>query len=317
MNPHAHPHALVVFADIAGSTALYEQVGDIEAQQRISRCLEVVSGIIRENNGEIVKYIGDEILFYFLDCKQGITSCCEVLTAFRDHDILRESGLAMKIGFYAGPILFADRDIFGDTVNTAARMVSLAKANQVVCDKASIAGFGNAFQYRPITWLEVKGKAEPIQLCEVIWAPDDTDLTYLSPSRDLPNVSARHQWCMEFITPFETVELTHQQGSLTIGRVQPADICIDSPQVSRNHAKLVLRHRKAVLTDQSTNGTFVVNEGGDELYVHREEITLANRGVISLGLPVEENKDHQIRFVLKKAKVGRKVSSSLYSTQTT
>ncbi|MBT6454126.1 MAG: adenylate/guanylate cyclase domain-containing protein, partial [Gammaproteobacteria bacterium] len=57
--------ATILFADIAGSTALYENIGDSQAENLINTILAALSGIVEEHNGLVIKTIGDEIMCQF------------------------------------------------------------------------------------------------------------------------------------------------------------------------------------------------------------------------------------------------------------
>jgi len=56
----------ILFADICGSTALYEKLGDLLARQLIARCISIMKGTLSTHNGTLIKTIGDEILCTFL-----------------------------------------------------------------------------------------------------------------------------------------------------------------------------------------------------------------------------------------------------------
>ena len=52
----------IVFADVVGSTQLYEQLGDSRARDMVGRCLEIMRDVTESNNGTVVKTIGDEVM---------------------------------------------------------------------------------------------------------------------------------------------------------------------------------------------------------------------------------------------------------------
>ena len=81
----------------------------------------------------------------------------------------------------------------------------------------------------------------------------------------------------------QTYALGTTRPKLTIGRDPDNDISIDETVVSRHHCEVVLRGDKFLLVDRSTNGTWVLTEGGDTFRVTREELTLAGSGRILPG----------------------------------
>jgi len=90
--------------------------------------------------------------------------------------------------------------------------------------------------------------------------------------------------------------LVPESPSLTIGRGDQCDIRIESDLASRVHARLDFQQTNFVLTDQSTNGTFVQIDDDDEVYLHHEQIVLRGCGVISLGRQIRGSRGKFIYF---------------------
>jgi adenylate cyclase len=95
-----------------------------------------------------------------------------------------------------------------------------------------------------------------------------------------------------------TMTLVPESPSLTIGRGDQSDIQIESELVSRIHARLGFQQTNFILTDQSTNGTFVQIDDDDEVYLHHEQIVLRGSGVIGLGRRIRAGKGKLIYFKL-------------------
>ncbi len=74
------------------------------------------------------------------------------------------------------------------------------------------------------------------------------------------------------------------------------DLLINSSFASRAHAVIEYHRGKFVLKDQSTNGTYIGDESGREIYLRREELPLTGRGIISLGTSIASNPDHLIEY---------------------
>jgi pSer/pThr/pTyr-binding forkhead associated (FHA) protein len=68
-----------------------------------------------------------------------------------------------------------------------------------------------------------------------------------------------------------------------LGRDKDNDLVVSNPLASRQHALIELRNGKFILSDQSTNGTYVFTADGHKNLVHREEFPLSGSGSISLG----------------------------------
>ena len=114
----------VLFADVAGSTRLYEQLGDAKALSTIDQCLALVRDASAGHGGRIVKTIGDEAMVVFPTADQAVIAAGEI--QLRMNELADESNVrvALRIGVHCGAAIEAqDGDVFGDSVNVAARMV--------------------------------------------------------------------------------------------------------------------------------------------------------------------------------------------------
>jgi len=114
----------ILFTDLKGSTAMYSQIGDAPAFERVKRHFDILIGIVREYNGAVVKTIGDSVMAVFADPLDAIRA------SFVMHEAIRETGLILKVGINAGPCIAINQndvlDYFGTTVNLAARIESLS-----------------------------------------------------------------------------------------------------------------------------------------------------------------------------------------------
>lgn len=124
----------VMFTDLRGSTALYQQVGDAPAFARVRSHFDVLFAAVAGADGTVVKTIGDAVMAVFP------TSSHAVRAALRAHEQLAAAGtpepLVLKVGIHFGPaiaVTLNDRlDYFGTTVNLAARLGALSTGGDVV-----------------------------------------------------------------------------------------------------------------------------------------------------------------------------------------
>jgi hypothetical protein len=93
-----------------------------------------------------------------------------------------------------------------------------------------------------------------------------------------------------------TITLEPDSPSLTLGRGDQSDIQIESQLASRTHARLSFQQTNFILTDQSSNGTFVQIDDDEEVYLHYEQIVLRGSGMISLGRRVRGGRGKLIYF---------------------
>ncbi len=272
----------VVFADVSGSTQLYEKLGDTEALRAIDRCVQSMERATVLNKGRVVKTIGDEVMAVFDSAAQGFQAASEMQMRIDEMPPLGSGvKLAIRAGFHFGSAIVENNDIFGDTVNTAARMAGLAKAGQIITTADTVAALPALLREscREIDALAVKGKAEDVRVCEVIWQ-EGAELTMMS-ARTAP--AAPMETRLRLQHGAEELVLGPARPAATLGRDVASDVVIHDPRASRSHAKIERRRDKFVLVDMSSNGTFVTFHGEAELALKREEVILRSSGQIVFG----------------------------------
>ena len=116
----------VLFADIAGSTRLYDTLGDIQAKFMVDECIALMRGIVAQYGGRVVKTIGDEVMCVLPDADSGCLAATDMQLKIMALPPVSNVKRAIRAGFHAGPVIEENNDVFGDTVNLAARMAGLA-----------------------------------------------------------------------------------------------------------------------------------------------------------------------------------------------
>jgi class 3 adenylate cyclase len=295
----AIPHDVcVVFADVSGSTRLYEKLGDAQALAAVDACVDAMKRATLLNKGRVVKTIGDEVMALFDSAAQGMQAASEMQQRV-DELPPPAAGvkLAIRAGFHFGPALLEDDDVFGDTVNTAARMAGLAKAGQIITTATAVAALPELLRQscREIDALAVKGKADHVRICEVIWQ-ENAELTMLS-TRMAP--AAPLEIRLRLRHGGNELELGPVRPLATLGRGADNDCVILDPRASRSHAKIERRRDKFVLVDMSSNGTYVTLHGEEELALKREETILRGSGRIVFGHPWSPDVTETVEFSLE------------------
>ena len=270
----------VLFADVCGSTRLYEKLGDKEALHAVERCFKRLTRATEQYHGRVVKTIGDEVMAVFDGAEGAFHAACEMQRRVGDLPPVSGVKLAIRVGFHYGPAIEENNDVFGDTVNTAARMAGLAKADQIITSGDTVGALPQLLRLstRDLDALTVKGKAADIRIFEVIWQESE-ELTMKSASVAPAPVPARLR-----VRHAGADRLLDAGNSLlSMGRDPASDLIINDRRASRTHARIERRRDKFVLIDQSTNGTYVSFEGEAEFALRREEVVLRARGRISFG----------------------------------
>lgn len=285
----------IMFADIAGSTSLYEQIGDVKAEKKISTALSDIGLIVDQYGGSKVKTIGDEIMCRFPNVDSLVLAACEVQREFANRSLGDRSPLQVRIGVYFGSVILKDSDVFGDIVNVAARMVRLAQPGQIITSALTVDKLSDlSIMTRRKGSVQVKGKQEKLQINEVIWSGQDDDLTQFVSAFQDPEASG--SWSMDLHFENQRIALTNHNNKLLLGRDDACDLVVNTKRASRKHAVIEVRGEKIVLVDQSTNGSYVTPSTGNETLVHLEEYVLLESGVISLGCRATKSQGEIIHY---------------------
>lgn len=269
----------MLFADIAGSTRLYEQLGDAAALAAIGRCLTLAEASAGGYGGRLIKTIGDEALLVFAQADHAVESAAEIQRKMAEAAPADNVRLGFRVGIHYGAAIEVSGDVFGDSVNVAARMVGLAKRGQVILSSPTADRLSPALRgrVRELDVLTVKGKGQDIGICELLWQDSSADLTAMTPR------SAAKAARLELRHGSQVHLLDANSPSVALGRDAGNDVVVADPLASRLHARIERRRDKFVLVDQSSNGTFVTIDGEPEIQLRREEMILRRHGHISFG----------------------------------
>jgi adenylate cyclase len=289
----------ILFADVSGSTRLFEQKGDVEARRLIAAVLGALTIVCNSHGGKVIKTIGDEIMCTFRGSLQGVLAACDMQRKMaRDIDFVRDN-LAVRIGLHHGEGLFEDNDVFGDVVNVAARMTSLAKREQIVTTASSLRELtGPPISVRSLGRARVSGKLLPIEIVDVVWQEDTSGMTTVQRAVRSSSVPEERHAPSRMTLRYRdlVIELTTESEPFTLGREAGNGLTVVADWVSRTHAMIEYKRGHFMLSDRSTNGTWVRLGEDDELRLSRDEVHLRKSGTISLGKGLAQNSDQVVHF---------------------
>ena len=273
----------VLFADVSGSTSLYETAGDDAALEAISACLAAARAATEASGGRVVKTMGDEVMSIFPGPDAAANAAADIQARINALPEVAGKKLGVRVGFHHGPVLQRDDDVFGDTVNLAARLVAQAKKGEIILSTDTAGLLGPIFRtmVRELHAVTVKGKAEEIGLAELVWR-EDVESTVVFGARSRGR-TARNALRLRY----RGFELTRRRDSdsIHIGRDASNGLVVHDEMASRQHCTIERRQELFVLLDHSTNGTYVTVEGEHELAVRRSELHLRKHGWIAFGQP--------------------------------
>jgi adenylate cyclase len=297
MSEAASRDLLVLFADISGSTAIYEQLGDAAAVQLIQGLLASMEEEVLMHKGQVIKAIGDELLCTFTD----VVSALAAATAMHQHAgaVAGPGGkaLSLRVGMHFGPTLEDRSDIFGDAVNVASRVVEMARPGQILITEECFAKMPllGRSRIRAIDHIAVRGRSAEITVMEVLWERSQAVTTIVPPIQRVQFEGGS----VHLSYAGRTYTLAAQSNPLVIGRDASCQLVVNGPKTSRQHAAIEWRRSKFVLIDRSTNGSFVCPDGGQVIRLRREEFVLQGTGLIGFGEQPREDSAAVVRYECK------------------
>ena len=287
----------VLFADVSASPRLYEAIGDTAAFSNVREVVGLLKGITEAFNGRVVKTIGDGLMCAFPDADGCASAPGEMHRQIAQRPPLKNGKqLTIRAGFHYGPVIQDGDDVFGDSVNVAARLAGLALPGQAITDAETVGALSSSLRdtMRQINAMPVKGKAEEIEVHELMWQAS-VDRTVIPGRVAAPSIPSRPSSGPKLKVIYRGREIL-AKDTIFLGRDDSNTIFIMDPMASRRHAKIELRAGKFVLIDQSSNGTFVIFGANSEMHLKREEVILHGQGRIAFGHSLADSGVEMVEF---------------------
>ena len=275
----------ILFADLIGASDLYTTAGDAAAGEAIKQCVERLRKAVAEcgGGGRVVHTKGDKVMVLVSSPDVAADAAVAMHTAMAGVPAVNGARLALGIGFHHGAVIQKDNDVFGDTVNLAARLVEQAANGQIIITEETgkrLAPLYRAWM-RKLYAIEIRGRSGEVTLCELVWRADDSATQYAK------NRAAEPAAKTVLTLRYKSQKLVRRREKelITIGREESCGLVITEADASRQHCTIERRKDRFVLSDHSANGTFVTIEGEKEVELQREDFVLSKRGVITFGQP--------------------------------
>jgi class 3 adenylate cyclase/pSer/pThr/pTyr-binding forkhead associated (FHA) protein len=252
----------VMFTDIKGSTAYFEKYGDIAGLMMVHQCNDALQHIVERHGGRVVKTIGDAIMATFEDPAASVQASIEMqqqLIAFnapkpeQDHVFIR-------IGLNHGSGIVKSNDVFGDVVNVASRVESVALPEQIVISDTlnqKVSQLGK-FKLSHLGRFALKGKEGDRDLFEVIWTEGQsahavaahTMVASPKASMVLPKFKLQH------IKKDGSVGSEHElkDGKLVVGKDEGDLKFASDPQLSSRHVQFSVDRGQLMVEDLAPEG---------------------------------------------------------------
>ena len=283
-----------LFADVSGSTGIYEKLGDEAGRNLVFDCVREFRSIAEKHNGTFVKSNGDDIMCTFPMPQDGAAAACAMQVFMEDFSTNKSPvAVSVRIGFQHGPVMHEDGgDVRGDSVNVAARLADYAKAGQIVTSEETLSRIATTKSFRRLERVRLKGKAERVGICEILWKQDFSMTVFAS---DIPEDDAEN---LKLVIQLgdQSCFVSESNFKITIGRDPNSDIRVSGKRASRHHATIEFRRGTFVLADISTNATYF-RQGLEETRLHREQAPIIGSGQLSLGVPFNKEPEEVIELL--------------------
>ena len=299
----------VLFADLRGSTSIYEKLGNVDAAAVVTQSVALLARIVTSNHGHVVKTLGDGLLAMFKSPSFAVAAADEMHLSMQRINAPDDGALPahaplmplkLQVGLATGEVMEISGDVFGDAVNVAARLLDHAGDNETLATETVINGLNpiERSRFRSLDRMQLRGRVEPVHvhLLDAIGSFGDYPATIFgdfSPPAEPEGI--RLVWL--------DTDRIYTGGDLPVelGRGPQGPYGIDDTRVSRSHARIDWHGGTFSLTDLSYNGTYVRFDHDPEIIsLRRRNCTLHGSGIIGLGASPVDVTCPTVRFEILK-----------------
>lgn len=295
----------VVFADLTGSTAMFERQGNARATETITGLTQLMGEVFAEHQGRVVKFLGDGVLALFahsLSALEAVTDLQRILH-LRSQGEFDKAPMQVRIGVATGEVLEVDGDCYGEALTLAARLSELSGAEQIWATASTVDALpsGAGPRRRRLGPIAIRGKTEPQVVYQIEWEKDLPSelLTLPGNLQDMASQAAALQATIVLSWLDVQASFVASPMPIYLGRGDDAAFAVNDPRVSRLHAKINWVNGKFVLTDLSSYGTWLRFAGSEsELALRRSACVLHGDGEIAMGAPFSDFTVPTVNFKL-------------------
>lgn len=277
----------VLFADLRGSTALYESLGNARASSLVNELMRPLVHCIPAQGGQLVKTLGDGLMAVFPTPREAVLAAHQMQEALEQlppTDDGNEPAVRpqLQVAVTAGEVVEVGGDCFGDAVNVAARLLEHAGDGETLISREAHEALtaDQRGRFRRLERLQLRGRSEPVEVFQLQRRTGpDTQVTELDEFSATPEPQG-----IELVWRGGVHRFHRDDLPILLGRSSSSSLVIQEARVSRTHARIDLQGGAFQVTDVSINGTFVRFAGDEELLsLRRGACTLHGQGEIGLG----------------------------------
>lgn len=273
----------ILFVAVAGSSRLFERLGGAEALYAVDRCMKRIARGVDGFRGRIVRKTRDEVTALFANADDACQAAIAMQRRIADLPPVSGVQLTIRAGFHHGPVIGEGSELQGAGVNTAECLAGLARPGQVLTSGETQARLSAALQLSThyLEPLSVNGPSGKQVVFEVLWLPTTRPAAKAFVAPPAPAIERDLRLCLRYLGHMKVVDRI--RPNVLMGRDAGCDITVRDRRASRHHAKIERRGEQFILSDLSTNGTFVTVNGESELFLKRDEFVLHGSGIIAFA----------------------------------
>jgi adenylate cyclase len=280
----------VLFADLRGSTSLYERLGNAAAAGLVTQIVQALATGATGFQGRVVKTLGDGLIALFASAQSGVEAALNMqaliagtagigLTNAATND--GSSGIRLHVALEHGDVIELGEDVYGDAVNVAARLLDHAGDQEILVTHQVLEQVDEPTRrmFRSLDTLSLRGREQPVTVhaCALRQLRDG-DVTCFESWTEAAEPDGIRLWG----PPGELI-LGPRSLPALLGRGVQVHYMVSDASTSRMHAQLELRGPSIQITDLSSNGTHVQFSDGELVTLRRTSCILHGRGRIGLG----------------------------------
>ena len=286
----------VVFADLTGSTRLFEELGNVKATQAITRLTQWIGGVCKNHSGHVVKYLGDGVLILFQESRDAVEAVNELHKVH--HKRIRNwpepLKMRLQVGMARGDVVEQNGDCYGDAVNLASRLSDLSGPEQILASETVIQHLPDDFiiRGRSMGSMVIRGLTESCVVHRIEWQEEVLSELFTMPASLMSFSAARNEVRpvgVELSWLDTSVRFTSSELPVFLGRDADVQFVVQDPRVSRKHALIEWRSGKFYLEDISSYGTWVrFSDSNAIVALRRQDCVLLLDGELALGASFED-----------------------------
>lgn len=281
----------VLFADLRGSTALYEELGNANATLLVTRSVAALAEALIPSGGRLIKTLGDGLMALFEQPAGAVQAASDMHASIeragtpsrRSRSAAPLHVLKLQVTIALGEVAEVEADVFGDAVNVAARLLDHAGDGETLITDPLLQALSprQRNRFRNLDWVHLRGRNEPVLVHVLGGRRGDAGAVtqFEGMAASVGPGALRLSW------DGKSRVLRADQLPAVLGRSAQSILLIEDPRVSRLHARLDWHGSSFHLSDLSFNGTSVRFEGHAMLNLRRTSSTLHGRGEIGLSGP--------------------------------